>query len=887
MQKRAISLRGAVILIVTALFLLTSSFAQAQTIGGGCCFDAGTGECITVPSQLLPDADACRATSGSAFVANDCPSLSQCNLGCCCFSDGQTQSTTPAPLWSCQSGATKQETTANANCNDICSVPAQTFTVEGKVSNKTDSQTLPLQGASVNAPNLNKQDTTDSVGAYILRNIPANTLQEFIASFPGCKNDNKTLNVTNDITALNFELDCTCTPNEQCGSFLTAPCVNGIQTVQCQDLSNCRVPPTFNKTQSCQGICTADTINHVIISNILAKARKARFTIDWSYDSSCKGQENIKNTVMRCNAEQTNCVALGETTRTHFEDNGTAPNAILSKTTYCYQIQSQFFDASTKNSEFKCVTSGDAQCLTQTGSEFCQNNSRANCNNQNELHIIENCGNNKFCLGPFPPNTEKAGQTQCVDTGACNKCNGLFEEMSYLDYLNAFVGFGSDKELKKCFNDDPNDLGLVQQHICYLDTSSTIVDKYFSCSQVKRCSNYHSEKTCILNETKDPCFKNIECQWLKPYGEEASTQLGLGTCQSTTPTHEDCQSCSELLGGCTQANCELISSGRGKNCYFDGDPNGLDSTKGCAGKEKIICRDYDTQNECEGGQAVSVNAQYDANKTRIGGNNQLTPSQDLLGFGKCFFDANNNLCDRNADGLSDKDCTSLTDFTCQKDFEAPLTQLNIPLSPITQRAVFNKEVSIDVNVNDNSYASNLILTSYCITPQNQTCYPSTNLLNTGGKIQEIINTTGRYKIFYYSADPAKNIEVVAQSNIEVDLDAPIITLDSVDNTTNETQLNVAGHVTSDTTQLCVENKNLPGTKRCIVPCSVDPGQNPGECIGNDLTFNFLLPLTGPRSQETINEIIFTAKDEVNNVAEVTLGFLLDLQGPGPVTGTLE
>ena len=418
--------------------------------------------------------------------------------------------------------------------------------------------------------------------------------------------------------------------------------------------------------------------------------------------------------------------------------------------------------------------------------------------------------------------------------------------------------------------------------------SDTIVDKYFSCSQVKKCAHYHSEKTCALPDTKDPCFKNIECQWVKVYGEEASSQLGLGICESTTPTHEDCQSCISLLGGCTQSNCELIGGGRGRNCYFDGDSNGLEiGTKGCAGREKIVCRDYDTQDDCEGGQAVNVDVQYDVNKTRIGGTHQLTASQDLLGFSKCFWDAGNNRCNRNADNLPDKDCASLTDFKCQKDFEAPVTQINIPLSPLTHRPLFNKEVSIDVNVQDNSYAPNLLFTFYCITNVTQTCYPTTNLLNTGGKIEETLNTSGSYKIFYYSIDPAQNLEVVQKALVEVDLDAPLITLDNIDNTTNETEISVTGHVTSDTTQLCAENRNLPSTKRCIVSCTIDPGQNPGECIRDDLTFTFIIPLTGPRSKETLNAVVFTAKDEVNNIAQVTLSFLLDFQGPGPVEGTLE
>ncbi|HLD04790.1 MAG TPA: hypothetical protein VJG90_03640, partial [Candidatus Nanoarchaeia archaeon] len=811
-------MRRALILLVFTLAILISPLVQAQNIGGGCCFDAATGECMTVPSTLVPDETACRATTGSAFVANDCPALSQCNLGCCCFSNGQTQSTIPAPVFSCHPGAEKRETVSTTNCQDLCALPPQTFIVKGQVTNRTGSVLNLLRGASVSVPNLDKQDVTDTGGNYLIRNIPASTLQDFIASFPGCVQVNQSINVTQDLTNINFELDCTCTPEVLCDSFLTAPCIEGIQTIQCRDENDCQRP--FNRTQTCEGPCTADSIGQVTITDIKPVPRKPNFLIDWVFDSSCKGQETIKNTVMRCNDAQTNCAAIALTTETHYEDNGTAPNPILPETTYCYQIRSQFFDGSVKNSEFKCITSGDAACLTQSGSEFCLDNQRTTCDAQNKLQTIEDCGETKFCLGPYPTGSEKSGQTECVNSGTCNKCNGLFEEFSYLDYLKAFIGFGSERELKKCTNSDPDDPGLVQQHICYLDTSDTIVDMYHSCSQVKKCGHYRSEKTCALEESKDPCLKTLDCQWFKVYGEDASAQLGLGICSSTTPTDEDCQSCSELLGGCTQTNCELIGGGRGRNCYFDGDPNGLESTKGCAGKEKIICRDYDTQEDCEGGQAVQTNAQYNENKTRIGGTHELVPSSDLLGFGRCFWDPNNNRCERNADALADKDCTSLTDFTCQKDFAPPITQINIPLTPLTQRPAFNEQVIISVNVQDNTYASSLIGTFYCVINATQICYPNINIQNRGGHIEENLNTSGRYKVFYYSFDPAKNLEVIQQAVIEIDLDAPVITLDTVDNTTNESQIGVTGHVSEDTVQLCAENSALPGTKRCIVPCSV-------------------------------------------------------------------
>lgn len=858
------------IIAITVLILTSQQAQSAIEVGGGCCLDASTGECIAVPSPLVNDETQCHSTGGT-FTANGCENIGQCSLGCCCYNDGTAESTSPSSIWSCPEGADKRETTANANCNDICSIPAETVKITGQVTNDTK----PLSGATVSVPNLDKQTITDSTGTYTILNIPKDSLQTIIASFPGCEDDNETINATED-TTLDLEVDCSCTPNVVCESFLTAPCVDGIQTVTCHDENNCQEDTT--DPRSCQGPCKADNTG-VTISDLQTKPRSKDVLIDWTYDSSCTGQDNIVNTVYRCDASHANCLGLGTTSETHYEDPGTNN---LPLTTYCYQIQSQFYDGSTANSDFECFMTGDAQCYSQSSSEFCSDNKRTTCNAQNKLVTLENCGKNKFCLGPYPPTDLRAGLTECVSQAACDKCNGLFEMNYYLDYLSVFFGLGDDRELKACSNDDPESPGLIQQSICYLDRSDTSIDKYYSCGNVDGCGEYRSEQNC----KEDPCMKNLDCQWLPIYGNESSNQLGLGICSNGIPNDKDCQSCKNLFGGCTQSNCELIGGGRGENCYFDALLNGLTKTKGCAGKEKIICRDYDSQDECEGGQAVEVDALYDTNKTRIAGNHHVTPSQDLLEFGKCYWDDLNQRCNRNADGLKDADCGSVSDMICQKDFIAPNTQLNILLSPLTYRPLFNKNVAISLSVSDNTYATNQILTFYCVVNETDNCYPNTNVLSRNGQIEETITQSGQYTIFYYSIDPAKNLEQVQEALIEVDLEPPSITLADVSEIT-ESELNVTGSVTLDTVELCAENEALAGTNRCIVPCKIDPGLLPGECIADDLTFQFALPLTGPKSQETLNEIVFTARDEAGNTANNTLSYLLDLQGPGPPIGTLE
>jgi len=275
------------------------------------------------------------------------------------------------------------------------------------------------------------------------------------------------------------------------------------------------------------------------------------------------------------------------------------------------------------------------------------------------------------------------------------------------------------------------------------------------------------------------------------------------------------------------------------------------------------------------------------NNVRVNGSHALSPSNDELGLGKCYFDFVNKRCLRNADNVSINysantgfDCAS-NDYYCESDFSNPVTII-IPNS----MGLYPADVTIRFAVQDN-YPSSKLSTYFCISSTH--CYP--NNLATNGVYSERIPASGRYYVYYYSVDPAKNLEVVRNITILVDADAPVIDLidpaNASDFVTNQVILTVKGKTTLDAAYVCANNlvtKKTVCINNCANPALVN-GIKKMDCF-SDATGIFDLPinLNGTSNVNSARDIIFYSEDFVGNKYNNTMyGIIYDIEPPSAPT----
>ena len=331
----------------------------------------------------------------------------------------------------------------------------------------------------------------------------------------------------------------------------------------------------------------------------------------------------------------------------------------------------------------------------------------------------------------------------CVEQGNCTKCNGVFAMYAAMDF-------------KLDYNS--NIFPCTQIETCLLDYTKTTVDKYYYCSNITSCYDYNSEDAC----TNDRCQVN-NCAW-----NYINEELGKGVCKSNIPEYQDCGACEPPW--CNRWLCQNFYG----ECYFN--ELGSQGPKGCIPKSQTTCNIYDTEDDCANPTGnFSINVHYNTSGRRDAGTHHvITNSSDYFDYKKCKWDddQSGDQCYRDADDNSDsfpttdltKDCNFL-DLKCSLDFGNPITTI-VP----GQEVLGGTSASIEYSVHDDVYSNPELSTYYCIVDREQTCYPSIQATYNRFFKSFLNNTneTKNFTLFYYSKDPAENLEEVHKYNFTAD-----------------------------------------------------------------------------------------------------------------------
>jgi hypothetical protein len=388
------------------------------------------------------------------------------------------------------------------------------------------------------------------------------------------------------------------------------------------------------------------------------------------------------------------------------------------------------------------------------------------------------------------------------------------------------------------------------------------------CSNVSSCYNYKSKTAC---EDPDSCGgKTGPCVW--NWTQRTKPELG-GLCRPFDENDQQCELCDSkefnwLSPSCTPEICKLFG-----NCYYIGIGKGSWHNYSCSSEKLLTCADYNDSNRCAGGQPVRVDVTYNnTNGNRISGTHQLTPSNDNLDLGKCYWHDYNNgygLCIRDADGFPAAsfapgapgwDCDS-NDLMCSSDFDNPVTTI-LPRSGCNAGGMYGETVNINYVVSDDRYFSRYLKTYFCITPQRSApCYPTH--LGFNGTYTEIMTSSGFYDVYYYSQDPAKNLEVVNSITIEVDASIPTFNLNPINLQPGQTTLSIGGTVSPDALYICANNTQNK-KEACQNNCAYN--NTPG-CITGSGQFSLNVPVA---ANSQLANIIVYAQDSACNYFENTV-----------------
>ncbi|MBN1792686.1 hypothetical protein JW826_03310 [Candidatus Woesearchaeota archaeon] len=666
--------------------------------------------------------------------------------------------------------------------------------------------------------------------------------------------------------------DCNCVSDEKCG--------NGrIDAGEQCELGNICVDGSVCMDCRCSEKCSGSATNPTISAGFDKDTKQVK--VSWSLSSACDSlvssyilMECVKDSSNPC----TDVATFSESGRFYRGENE-AILLVSENTQYSFFVKALFVDDRLGFSRIASIKTGSDFCMNRGPAdpeEFCIDNKRSMCDSNNNIKVVEDCTRQDlYCSGP-----DRNGKTVCELVDACSLCNGLYGMFGI--YLNLKVNTGDD--LAFC---DPASQGETVSG-CYVDKTTSLFPAYKACGYVTSCYDFKSKEACTGAD--DPCSFNKECEWVPLPSNPA---FG-GICRPKNEQMEDCSLCDDpeynWLGPiCTPEVCSLFGT-----CFYQG----VDNTPTCSSRAVHYCLEYDTQDRCLGFGAnkasVEVDVLYGENNTRIGGTHAVTRSGDELGLGKCYWEPwedGTGKCRRDADGLPVDTKASVgfdcerRDFFCESDFTDPVTSL-LP----SASGLYPASPKIRYSVSDN-YPSDKISTFFCVSQVGSpACYPDEPGVLSGVDryfMADKLSESGRYNLYYYSADPAKNLELIKSTLIRVDADAPFIELISPRNEsefgTNQPTISVLGRTASDVSYLCANNTALKKAT-CINSCS-KRGVSP-PCISADGMFNLTVPILASNQQSSLSSsnivrsIVFYAEDFAGNVYSNTmLGVLYDVKPP--------
>ena len=202
-------------------------------------------------------------------------------------------------------------------------------------------------------------------------------------------------------------------------------------------------------------------------------------------------------------------------------------------------------------------------------------------------------------------------------------------------------------------------------------------------------------------------------------------------------------------------------------------------------------------------------------------------------------------------------------MVCSSDFTSPVTTI-MPRTGCYAGGFYGENANIRYVASDDRYFPKDLSTYFCLTPEGSTCYPSNPGFN-GTYIQPMI-ASGMYNLFYYSQDPAKNLEVVKNTTIEVDAIPPSFRITNPAEAcliqSGTSTLTLEGVASEDTMFICAKNQI---NNRIVIVCQNNCALNntPG-CIDDSGSFTLNIPVT---VGSTLNTITIYMQDRACNYFE--------------------
>lgn len=480
---------------------------------------------------------------------------------------------------------------------------------------------------------------------------------------------------------------------------------------------------------------------------------------------------------------------------------------------YCFELTTIFKDvieSRRSNTTTYCVQDiGDPECFMGETDNWCKDGNIVRCDpDSNNIDIVEQCAPGETC-------GIMSGVATCYAQSQCDVCNNFFGIHSYTG--GTILDTESQYECPSMAYPEASS----ESGGCYLDYSLTSIDKAYSCSNTSSCYDYYSESSC----TNDYCGKFqrdgiIDCEWTS-YSYDGANAYRKGVCRPKNETKQDCSLCSSnvsnrLFPVCTKDICGMFGE-----CYFE-------PKKGiCMAKSQMGCGNYTNESECIGaegsdpGRSVSTAVEwftidgerYDS-AFKIRGNNIRTRSTDAIGLGVCFwnYDTDNEIsrynrnrqCIRNADNLDyiynssmgyGNDCIvsdPLLKSVCEHDTIPPVTVIN------NRSSVYGLYMNLtnQVNLSDNNpwpigdsmterqdaNNQNFMKTYYCVVREGDApCYPYkvmslSRILDLKSLGMNRDDDGNPLTLYYFSQDPAKNLELIKSFDFSVDAIEPNVSI---------------------------------------------------------------------------------------------------------------
>jgi hypothetical protein len=375
----------------------------------------------------------------------------------------------------------------------------------------------------------------------------------------------------------------------------------------------------------------------------------------------------------------------------NYEVLNTSAFLLIPNREYCFFLRTTFNSSIASgyitDSNVSCITLGDPDCyIPGSPTEWCGeydggsgNNVKGilNCGWNNSI-VVRDCGEG-FC-------TELDGVLDCMIPSSCDRCNALFGIFGY----QGFQLYDNSETLDTLYCPTLSDKRAYLESSfagCYLDYSTTSIDKTYNCAQVNSCYDYKSRDSC----TSDYC-NSFEygvdgvnmCEWAE-YG----AVFNKGVCRpkeqytGLSGMQQNCGLCSNpsynrIYDTCTPDTCGLYGY-----CYFSKTQNK------CLDGINLTCNDYDNSWDCTGGINTQTNTLWSKTSEsgrevwqKAGGTNViLNTSNDTVGITRCYWNQTN--CFKNADNLSEsvgeagKDCIidRANKIRCERDVTPPTTTI--------------------------------------------------------------------------------------------------------------------------------------------------------------------------------------------------------------------